>query len=59
MLFFISNTRLKLAKNCAKAKQYPETELSVFENYLLSFPRYHPKTIEDILQNVKRNKKKA
>ena len=24
---FISNTRLKLAKNCAKAKQYPETEL--------------------------------
>ena len=37
-LFFISNTsvsnaRLKLAKNQANAKQYPETELLLFENY--------------------------
>ena len=30
---FISNARLKLAKNQAKAKQHPETELSLFENY--------------------------
>ena len=33
---FISNTRLKLAKNWAKAKQHPETKLLLFENYLLS-----------------------
>ena len=33
---FISNTRLKLAKNQAKAKQHSETELSLFENYSLS-----------------------
>ena len=33
---FISNTRLKLAKNWAKAKQHPEAELLLFENYLLS-----------------------
>ena len=37
MGFFISNTlisnaRLKLAKNQAKAKQYPETELLLFGN---------------------------
>ena len=40
-LFYISNTltsnsRLKLAKNQAKAKQHSETELLLFENYLLS-----------------------
>ena len=35
-LFFISNTRLKVAKNQAKAKQYPEAELLLFENYSLS-----------------------
>ena len=33
---FISNARLKLAKNQAKAKQHPEDELLVFENYSLS-----------------------
>ena len=30
---FISNTRLKLAKNQANAKQNPEAELLLFENY--------------------------
>ena len=30
---FISNARLKLAKNQANAKQHPEAELSLFENY--------------------------
>ena len=30
--FFISNTRLKLAKNQTKAKQHPEAELLLFEN---------------------------
>ena len=39
--FFISNTfisyvRLKLAKNQANAKQHPEPELLLFENYLCS-----------------------
>ena len=33
---FISNRRLKLAKNQAKAKQHPEIELLLFENYSLS-----------------------
>ena len=33
---FISNARLKLAKNQAKAKQHPEAELLLFENYSLS-----------------------
>ena len=33
---FISNTRLKLAKNQAKTKQHIEAELKLFENYLLS-----------------------
>ena len=30
---FISNARLKLAKNEANAKQHPEAELLLFENY--------------------------
>ena len=30
---FISNTRLKFAKNQANAKKHPEAELSLFENY--------------------------
>ena len=30
---FVSNARLKLAKNKANAKQHPETELLLFENY--------------------------
>ena len=30
---FVSNTRLKLAKNQANAKQHPEAELLLFENY--------------------------
>ena len=30
---FISNARLKLAKNKANAKPHPETELLLFENY--------------------------
>ena len=32
----ISNTRLKLVKNQAKAKQHPEAERLLFENYSLS-----------------------
>ena len=36
---FISNARLKLAKNQAKAKQHPEAELLLFENYLFSLSK--------------------
>ena len=40
MLFYvrktlINNAKLKLAKNQAKAKQHPEAELLLFENYSL------------------------
>ena len=34
--FFISNTRLKFIKCQVKAKQRPEVELLLFENYSLS-----------------------
>ena len=42
---FINNTRLKLAKNQAKAKQRPEAEVLLFENCSLSS-----------LRNVRKNK---
>ena len=35
-IFFTSNTRLKLTKNQANAKQHPEAELLLFENYSTS-----------------------
>ena len=44
--FFISSTfisaKLKLTKNQANAKQHPEAELLLFENYSHSSSRYHP-----------------
>ena len=43
-----------MAKNLAKAKQHPEAEHSLFENYSLFHPRYHPKIIGDILINVQK-----
>ena len=49
---FISNAKLKLANNQAKARQHPEDELLLFENYSLFYPRYHPKIVEDILNNL-------
>ena len=41
---FLSNTRLKLAKNPTKAKQHPEAELLLLENYSLSSYMLSPKT---------------
>ena len=41
---FISNARLKLAKNQAKTKQHPETEILLFENYSLSSSMLSSKT---------------
>ena len=49
---FISNAKLKLANNQGKARQHPEVELLLFENYSLFYPRYHPKIVEDILNNL-------
>ena len=51
---FISNARLKFARNQAKAKQHPQAELLLFDNYLLSHPRYHPKILRDILKNMQK-----
>ena len=48
---FISNTRLKSAKNQAKAKQHPEAELLLLENCSRSSSTYHPKIIRHILKN--------
>ena len=46
---------MKLAKNQTKAKQQPEAEIFLFENYSLSSSRYHRKKIRDILKNAKKN----
>ena len=50
-IIFICNTRLKLAKNQAKAKQYPEAELLLFEIYQFSSSMLSSKT------NLKYSKK--
>ena len=45
---FISNTRLKLSKNQAKAKQHREGELLLFENFAICYflhQCYHLKLI--------------
>ena len=42
--FLFRNTKLKLAKNQAKAKQPPEAELLLFENYSLSSSMLSSKT---------------
>ena len=49
---FISNARLKLAKNQAKAKPHLEAELLLFEIIGFSYGLYHPKLIGDIIKNV-------
>ena len=53
-LFFTRNARLKLAKNYAKGKQHPDTELSLFENNLLSSSTLLSKILGDILKNVQK-----
>ena len=46
---------MKLAKNQAKAKQHPEVELILFENYsLLVSKSYLPKIAGDILKNIQK-----
>ena len=52
---FISNIRLKLTKNQAKAEQHPEPELLLFDNCLLSSWTLSSK-IGHILNNVQWNR---
>ena len=59
--FFISNTftsnaSLKLAKNQAKAKQHPDAELLLFENYSLSTPTLSSKNKMRFSKNVQKSK---
>ena len=51
---FISNSRLKLVKNQAKAKQHPEAKLVLFENYSLFSSKLSYKIIGDILRNLQK-----
>ena len=46
----MSNAKLKLAKNQANAKQHPEAELLLFENYSLLSSMLSSKRIGDILK---------
>ena len=50
---FITDTRLKLAKNQANANPHPEAELLLFENYSLSSFMLSSKT------NMRYSKKRA
>ena len=52
--FYISNTRLKLTKNQAKAKNLSEAELLLFENYPLSSSILSSKTNMCYLKNVQK-----
>ena len=49
----ISNSRLKLAKNQAKAEQHPETEFLLCE-ITFFHPRYHSKIKGDFLKNMEK-----
>ena len=53
---FISNARLKLAKNQVKAKQLPEAEPLLFENYSLSTPTLTSKNKRRCSKNVQKDK---
>ena len=53
---FISNTSLKLAKSQADAKQHPEADLFLFENFSHLHSRYHPKIIVHILKSKQKKK---
>ena len=53
---FISNARLKLAKNQANAKEDPEAELLLFENYLRSSSMLSSKNNKTYFKNKQRKK---
>ena len=52
--FFINNARLKLEKSQAKAKQQPETELLLIENYSLSSSMLSSKNNSRCSKNVQK-----
>ena len=54
---FINNTWLKLAKNQAKAKQHPEAELLLFENYSLASSMLSSKTNMRYSKKCAKNKR--
>ena len=53
----ISNARLKLTKNQAKAKQHLEAELLIFENYSLSSSKLSSKNSSRYSKKYKKNNK--
>ena len=53
---FISNARLKLAKNQANAKEDPEAELLLFENYSHSSSMLSFKNNKTYFKNKQRKK---
>ena len=53
---FISNTRLKLAKNQANTKRQPEAELLLLENYLYSSLTLSSKNNRTYSKNKQNNK---
>ena len=53
---FISKIKLKLAKNQAKAKQHPEAELLLFENYTLSLSMLSSKSNMRYSKIIAKNK---
>ena len=53
---FISNAKMKLAKNQANAKQHPEAELLVFGNYSHSSPGLSSKNNRTYSKNKRKNK---
>ena len=52
----ISNARLKLAKSQANAKQHPESELLLFENYLLSSSMLSSRNNRGYSQNLRKTR---
>ena len=53
---FISNTRLKLAKNQAKAKQHAEAEFLLLENYVHSSSTLPSKNSKRYSEKCAKNK---
>ena len=53
---FVSNARLKWAKNQANVKQHPEAELCYLKIIHIFPTRYHPKIMGHILKSKQKNK---
>ena len=53
---FYKQRQAEIGKNQAKAKQHPEAEFLLFENFSSSLSTLSSKTIGHILKNKQRNK---